>query len=92
MTGLTYPQVAQLYYDLFVRYVFGSMELTMIGLFVIVCYISWKMHVTADGWVLILGGFGAVLGWVYLSPSGLPVIIAVALGVTIYFLIRRLTR
>jgi hypothetical protein len=92
MTGLTYPQVATLLYDLFVRYVFGSMELTMIGLFVIVAYISWKMHVTADGWVLVLGGYGAVIGWIYLSPSGLPALVGIALGVTIYFLVRRLDR
>lgn len=90
--GLTFPQTATLLYDLFVKYVFGSMELTIIGVFLIVCYISYKLHVSADGWVLVLGGFGAVVGWVYLTPSGLPILIAIALGIVIYFLVKRIFR
>jgi hypothetical protein len=89
--GLTLPQAFQLIYDLFVRYVFGSMELTIIGTFLIVAYISYKLHVSADGWVIVLGGYGAIVGWIYLSPSGLPIIIAVGFGLLLYFLARRIT-
>lgn len=90
--GLTLPEMFSLLYDLFVKYTFGNMELTIIGVFIMVSYIAWKMHVSADGWVLVLGAFGAVIGWYYLTPSGLPVVIAIGIGVLIYLLVRRIVR
>jgi hypothetical protein len=88
--GLDLATMLNLIYTLFVEYVFGSVEFTFIGVFLIVCFISWKLHVSADGWVLVFGGFGAVFSFIYLTPSGLLAAIIIGIAVLIYLLLRRL--
>lgn len=81
-----------LIYKLFVNYTFGSLELAYAGSFLLVAMIAYKLHVSADGWVLVLGGYGAVAGWLFLPAMAMPALVAVILGLLLYFLLKRLVR
>jgi hypothetical protein len=81
-----------LIYKLFVNYTFGSLELAYAGSFLLVAMIAYKLHVSADGWVLVLGGYGAVAGWLFLPSLAMPSLVAVVLGLLLYFLLKRLMR
>jgi hypothetical protein len=81
-----------LIYQLFVNYTFGSLELAYVGSFLMISMIAYKLHVSADGWVLVLGGYGAVAGWLFLPSLAMPAIVAVVLGLLIYFLLKRVVR
>jgi hypothetical protein len=81
-----------LIYKLFVNYTFGSLELTYIGSFIMVAMIAYKLHVSADGWVLVLGGYGAVAGWIFLPSLAMPVMVAAGIAILLYLLFKRLVR
>lgn len=81
-----------LIYKLFVNYTFGSLELAYAGSFLLVAMIAYKLHVSADGWVLVLGGYGTVAGLLFLPSLAMGVIVAVIIGIIVYFLLKRLVK
>ena len=89
---VTWTEAFDLIYKLFVNYTFGSLELAFLGSFLMVAMIAYKLHVSADGWVLVLGGYGAIAAQLFLPSLALPAIVAVALGMLIYFLLKRVMR
>jgi len=89
---VTWAESFQMIYDLFIRYTFGSLELAFLGSFLIIAMIGYKLHVSADGWVLILGGYGYAASILFLPSFAFVPIIAISLGFLIYLLVKRLVR
>jgi hypothetical protein len=90
--GLSFAEAFQLIYDLFIKYTFGSLVLAYLGSFIMVSMIAYKLHVSADGWVIVIGGYGAVAAALFLPTLALYAVMAVAFGWLIYFLMKRVIR
>lgn len=81
-----------MFYNLFVNYTFGSLELAFIGLFGLMAAILYKMNVSADGWLVFLIGFGATAGVIFISDMTLAVGIFIGVGILIAIMLIRMSR
>ncbi len=79
-------------YALFVNYLFGSIELTAVGLLIIISAIMYRMNVSADGWVFGLGGYGIVMGFTFIPNFAIASLTAIIIGVLMYVLLKRFSR
>lgn len=78
--------------DLFLTYTFGDVWLGGLFAIFIMVFIGWKMSLSADGWVILMGGVGILFGTYYFSGLGMLVITLIVLGFLVYFLLKRLLR
>lgn len=78
--------------DLFLKYTFGDVWMGGIFAMFIMIYIGWKLHLSADGWVVNLAGMGILFGTYYFSSIGFLPIILICLGFLAYFLLKRIFR
>jgi hypothetical protein len=81
-----------LFYNLFINYSFGDVILGGIFTFFIIAYIAWKMHLSPDGWVVLVSSLGILLGTYYFIGIEFAVITAFGIGFLIFLLLKRMGR
>jgi len=75
-------------YDLFVKYTFGSVELTIMFLILFVIYVSYQLRLSADAMLVILIPLFIVLGAFIASWFG--VLITMGIGLILFAVLKKI--
>jgi len=70
----------------------GSSELAGIIGILFFMFLGYRLHLSADGWVVLMSGVGILFGTFYFETLGIIPIILIILGILIYFGMSKLFR